>query len=59
MTLEDLYHANMNWTIDTRIDIRFPKKFGSGESNVFITEAVMDFGFLEVAWFQDNYVVLK
>lgn len=58
MTLKDLYHANMNWTIDTCIDIRFPK-FGPGEINVLITEAVMDFGLLEVAWFQDNYVVLK
>lgn len=57
MTLRDLYHANMNWTIDTCIDIRFSDR--SGVSDVLITKAVNDYGDHEVEFFHENYVVLK
>lgn len=57
MTLRDLYHANMNWTIDSCIDIRFSDR--SGASDVLITRAVSDYGDHEVESFCENYVVLK
>lgn len=57
MTLRDLYHANMNWTIDSCIGIRFSDH--SGASDVLITRAVSDYGDHEVESFYENYVVLK
>lgn len=57
MTLRDLYHANMNWTIDTRIDIRFSDL--SGARNLPITVAVNNYGLFQVEFFYEDYVVLK
>lgn len=57
MTLRDLYHANMNWTIDTFLDIRFPDR--SGVRNLPITVAVSNYGVFKVESFHENYVVLK
>ncbi len=57
MTLRDLYHANMNWTIDTRIDIRFSDR--SGARKLPITVAVNNYGVFQVEFFYEDYVVLK
>lgn len=57
MTLRDLYHANMNWTIDTRIDIRFSDR--SGARKLPITVAVNNYGVFQVEFFYEDYEVLK
>lgn len=57
MTLRDLYHANMNWTIDTCIDIRFSDR--SGVRKLPITVAVNNYGVFQVESFYEDYVVLK